>query len=254
MSIKPLLVTPITAASIATGSKTQKRAIVECKQYRLGGKKGAIPATAVFVGVKCGKFTWEDGNDIYSVAPPYQAGDILYVREPARRVRVAMGIGRRELFGGWQYAGDGSIMLSSGVKSSVDKLPLCHIYDAKDWVSATNVPKAAVRQFLEVVNIEVERLHDISEEDISKEGVPATYPMNPIFCHYCGGTGHECSGQRCQHCNTPIKRFANYWCEKMAHKSNPATDWTRNPWVWKITYRLTSDLKLDRNGEWVIPV
>lgn len=252
MSIKPLLVTPITGASIAAGLKTQKRAMVECKQYRLGGKKGAIPTTANFVGIKCGKFTWEDGDDIYSIAPPYQAGDILYVRESARKVLVAVRPGCGELLDGWQYAGDGSIMLLTGAK--VRPSELSHIYNVKDWIPATNVPKTAVRQFLEVVNVEVERLHDISKGDIFMEGVPATYPMSPLFCSYCGGTGREDTGVRCPLCDTPKKRFANYWREKMAHKCNPDTDWARNPWVWKITYKLTSNLKLNRSDEWVVPV
>jgi hypothetical protein len=251
VGIKPLLVAPITAAAIAAETKTQKRAIVECKQP---GKKGAIPTTASFAGIKNGKFTWEDSGNTYSVAPPYQLGDILYVREPARKVHVLVGEGSREVLSGWQYAGDSSIMLSSGAKIEASALSVCRIYDAKDWLYATNVPKTSVRQFLEVVNVEVERLCDISEEDVLREGVPSTYPMSPIYCPYCAGTGRWDDGQNCPHCDTPVKRFSNYWLEKMAHKANPATDWSRNPWVWKITYKLAPSLELDKYGEWVVPV
>lgn len=76
------------------------------------------------------------------------------------------------------------------------------------WRSSIHMPRWASRITLEITDIRVQRLHDISNDDINAEGFPVCTDAPP----------HEA--------------FANKWVE-----INGKGSWQNNPWVWAISFR-----------------
>jgi hypothetical protein len=78
------------------------------------------------------------------------------------------------------------------------------------WKPSIFMPKQACRLFLQVKNIRVERLQDISRGDAMAEGCP--FP-------------------NMQKGPNPVGWFHDLW-----HKINGPTSWVKNPWVWVIEF------------------
>jgi hypothetical protein len=81
--------------------------------------------------------------------------------------------------------------------------------DDQKWVSARFMPKWATRIWLEIINIRVERIQNISLDDIFAEGCPS-------------------------HINMPLHWFQPLWDKLNAKRSY---DWKLNPWVWVIKFK-----------------
>lgn len=82
------------------------------------------------------------------------------------------------------------------------------------------MPRWASRLTLEITDIRVERLRDITEDDANAEGV---VPTRPLYGD-CGGHIHE--GHR--------ESFAKLWDEINEKRGFP---WYANPWVWVVEFR-----------------
>lgn len=103
------------------------------------------------------------------------------------------------------------------------------------WKSAMFMPKSAARLFLEIEEVKVERLQDISQEDAIQEGIL----LKDNFYHdYLGGEGFldttTVSGGALGFKNTPapIASFATLW-----QSINGEGSWQANPFVWAIRFR-----------------
>ena len=92
-----------------------------------------------------------------------------------------------------------------------------------------HMPKAAARIFLEITNVRVERLQDISEKDAKAEGVE-TYKYSRtggiIYKNYNGESNFE---------YTPKESFCSLW-----HSINGEESWNANPWVWVVEFKRVS--------------
>ncbi len=113
------------------------------------------------------------------------------------------------------------------------------------WKPSIFMPKEACRIYLEVTDLVVERLQDISEEEAKAEGVNSDfeYPVdfqNWALCGKCGGEGlHGALGANlglmevdCYSCDTHKKRFRWLW-----ESINGPESWEANPWVWKVSFK-----------------
>jgi hypothetical protein len=121
-----------------------------------------------------------------------------------------------------------------------------NIIERLSWKPSIHMPKDVCRIWLEVTNVRVERLHEITEEDARAEGVRDLEPVWPhdfSLCRKCGGTGlHETVGPNlgmievdCTNCDTYKKRFNILW-----NKINGEESWNANPWVWIIEFKVLS--------------
>ncbi|AWL29364.1 hypothetical protein DJ533_12680 [Acinetobacter defluvii] len=79
-----------------------------------------------------------------------------------------------------------------------------------NWKPSIHMPRWASRILLEITNIRVERLQDISESDCLKEGVGS-----PIL----------------RDCKKP--KFMQLW-----EAINGADSWAANPWVWVVEFKV----------------
>ena len=149
------------------------------------------------------------------IKPPYQQGDILYVRETWERFEC------------WNCEGDESGNCPKEPKKSVlDKTYGCYMYRATDeingdakWHPSIHMPKEAARIFLRVTNVRVERLRDITVEDALAEGMDKYIRLN--------GELDE---------NSIITSFIGVWNSTIKKSDLDRYGWDANPCVWVIEF------------------
>jgi hypothetical protein len=106
------------------------------------------------------------------------------------------------------------------------------------WRPSIHMPKSACRLFLQITDIRVERLQDISEEDAKAEGLACLSKDGGITYKYGipdkdGLPGIDNHGWPWQEWNTkPVEAFKALW-----GKVNGLDSWQANPWVWVITFK-----------------
>lgn len=98
------------------------------------------------------------------------------------------------------------------------------------WKPSIFMPRHASRITLEIVNVRVERLRDISEDDAKAEGI-RELPLQE------GEPGAWWSGDVMQgsvlHGRSPVMAFRKLW-DSINKDRAP---WESNPWVWVIEFR-----------------
>lgn len=96
------------------------------------------------------------------------------------------------------------------------------------------MPKDASRIHLEVVSVELERLHSISPQDAVAEGLLRL----PASGRYCLNQGDQYFGNASRN---PIEVFS--WLWDSIHGTG---SWDVNPWVWVVRFRKVDDDRLAR--------
>ena len=156
---------------------------------------------------KCGYGVCPSGESIYK--PPCVPGDILYVRET------------------WCSAYDGEAYFYFADKCTQREQAKLLDYDDVRWRPSIHMPKEAARIFLRVTNVRVERLQDITPEQIDAEGCKEYA--------YDAETGEL----------KPSKPtwFTILWDSTIKEADMPLYGWNANPWVWVIEFERTSEFK-----------
>lgn len=202
MKERPILFSAPMVLAILEGRKTQTRRVVKKlpKRFSLLGWK--MP-TGLF------PISW------LTECPYGQIGDRLWVREEHYR------------FGHWEEV--------SGVKTKTGKQKLAFVPDSSEvlfdapsefrkarqrqdpltpaWHKrlARFMPRAASRITLEITDVRVERLQDITDADALAEGVDQT--------------------------NTSIGGYATERFKRLWESINGPDSWDANPWVWAIGFK-----------------
>ncbi|HBM2003981.1 TPA: hypothetical protein LUK53_004691 [Escherichia coli] len=95
---------------------------------------------------------------------------------------------------------------------------------AEGWTPSIHMPRWASRILLEITDVRVERLHDMSEADAKAEGAfPATYKITPPEAVYRVG-------------------FGDIWRGIYGQEN-----WLSNPWVWVIEFKRIQEATSERN-------
>lgn len=189
MAIKPILFNTEMVRAILDGRKTCTRRIVK-------------PQPTAHYGAQC-------------IKPPYQPGDILYVRETWERFEC------------WNCEGDERGNCPKEPKKSVlDKTCGCYMYRATDeisgdakWHPSIHMPKEAARIWLKVTDVRVERLQEITAESALTEGADKYIHAN--------GTLNE---------DQTITSFIGIWNSTIKKSDLDRYGWDANPWVWVIEF------------------
>lgn len=135
--------------------------------------------------------------------PPYQPGDILYVRE-------TWGKGYEE--GTYIYKADDKLADLPTFKDSTKLI----------YHPSIHMPKEAARIWLKVTDVMVEWLQDITEDGAKEEGANFKNGKN---------VGLEEKMRR-----TAIERFAEIWNSTIKKTDLDRYGWNANPWVWVIEF------------------
>lgn len=156
-----------------------------------------------------------------AICPYGKVGDRLWVRE-------TFGYGTRpDPLSGWvdgiEYRADEKYI------DEIEYLPLYPIpegveYDdsKSGWKPSIFMPRWASRITLEIVNVGIEQLQDITEEDAKVEGCEAEFEMNAAD-FISGKTLIE---------STYKTGYKHLW-----DKINGAGSWEKNPFVWVIEFK-----------------
>lgn len=183
----------------------------------------------------CAKYSIKEVRCPYGVP-----GDWLWVREAWQLVRHSY---NEELGAGDSDFWDGPIPKTKPRKGTYKVLYRADGEDNEPWRPSIHMPRWASRLTLELVDVRVERVQDISEGDVKAEGVP--------FGIVCMDDG---SVMKYRHPDT----FARPWDsinggrtmlfeyeddDGVVHKEQvPANyGWSANPWVWCLTFRKAED-------------
>lgn len=214
MKERPILMTPENAQKCHDGTKTQTRRVVKLPLDR--GTWGPF----LFEGSKCTTAYGKPGDDMVcisnmktgkTIACPYgQVGDRLWVREA------------------WAWPGE-EAFLYKGIPADArlasewqKDLNCCQL----KWMPSIHMPRMACRTVLEITEVRVERLQEISEEDALAEGVTR-------IDH---GREYYFSAMRDEpdHRNwvDPTDAYKELW-----ESINGKGSWGLNPWVWVISFR-----------------
>ena len=132
---------------------------------------------------------------------PYDPGDILYVRET------------------WDWDPDNEVAKTYYYKADGELRP--EGYKGMGWLPSIHMPKEAARIWLKVTDVRVERLQDITAEQILKEGIGLTQDMI------------ESVKEMKEHCDIP---FAATWNHTLKKSDLDRYGWAANPWVWVIEF------------------
>ena len=158
------------------------------------------------------------GNKMF--LPPYQTGDVLWVRETWAHIDFA-----------GEY-GNGYVFKASDNGQHWEE----NAYDWK-WHPSIHMPKAAARIFLKVKSVKAERLWEMTVEDALSEGV-ARHGLYNEQC-YAGGCYNGDFETSCKVCEVPINGFEKLWNSTIKPADLDRYGWNANPWVWVISFERT---------------
>ena len=144
-------------------------------------------------------------KEFYEQYPPYQPGDVLYVRETW------------DYLEGWKI-GDPSIDGKYFYKADGDLRPVSW---RGNWRPSIHMPKEAARIFLKVTNVRVERLQCMSWDDICNEGIIPDSNIRDKFSFE-------------MLCNN----FKNLWNSTIKKSELDRYGWDANPWVWVVEFEI----------------
>jgi len=102
------------------------------------------------------------------------------------------------------------------------------------WKPSIHMPKVACRIWLEITNIRVERLHDITEDDAKSEGIEFLEREDPYtfgFKLYGNHSHSDILGRKAL-TGTALESFQSLW-----ESINGPESWNANPWVWVIEFK-----------------
>lgn len=95
------------------------------------------------------------------------------------------------------------------------------------WSNPMMMPRWASRITIEITNIRVEHVQDISEEDAIAEGMITHHFESPTK----GSIGYP---NKIKVARFPVGQFAKLWNSINAKRGY---GWDKNPWVWMITFK-----------------
>jgi hypothetical protein len=211
MKERPILMSAPMVRAILAGRKTQTRRLVTVP-WR--GSQRTLPYEPYWIdtdGVL--QFCDETGDYrpwVDCVAPYGKPGERLWVKETFR-----------EVFGETRY------------RASIAEL------HGETWKPSIFMPRKLSRITLEVTDVRVQRVQDISEEDAKAEGLsPITKDGHLIkwgIPDRDGLPGTDNDGWPWQEWERdPRKAFAKLW-DKINGKRAP---WSESPWVWVVSFRV----------------
>lgn len=203
---RPILFSGPMVRAIIDGRKTQTRRVIkpqpECIDHDVWKlKDGSILTTQETAEYLFHEVYGTHGTPYGSLWP--NGGDRLWVRETFRPIETGMNAGS------WDYRADDPGASGKGF------MP---------WKPSIFMPRAASRITLEITDVRVERLNEISEADAKAEGIE---PFGDRDWWYSGELRKL--GQRT---TNPVWAFQSLW-----ESINGKDSWAVNPWVWAITFK-----------------
>ena len=212
MAEKPILFNTEMVQAILDGRKTQTRRLLKPK-FRLDEAGFHIITntnTGEFVRVE---YFDEHGRETRWMPQPFEAGDILWVRETFLRCFTNK----------FLYKADDS-------EGAIER---AYIQQGWNWLPSIHMPKEAARIFLRVKGVRVERLQAITLDDVHAEGIDETFIRAVGAENIAGKIGFS------------AERFETLWDSTIKPADRDRYGWNANPWVWVIEFE-----RVERPASW----
>lgn len=194
--------------AILDGRKTQTRRPIKWKQTRFTEMAERDDGSLWPWAEDC-----ERGGDIWFACPYGEIGDRIWVRETfrvhSRATDVATLVYRASVRNSWTEQ-------THRVPVAVCNKPAT----PEKWTPSIHMPRWASRITLEITDVRVERVQDISQRDAIAEGGP---PDHPSFSKISREMGFS---------DWPRSWFAQTWWGIYGREA-----WNTNPWVWVIEFK-----------------
>lgn len=219
MAIKPILFNTEMVRAILDGRKTCTRRLVKPQpDEKHTFLLGFVTDSTEKKDVGCFGFgIGEYGGSIQYAKPPYQPGDILYVRETWSE--------------GYE---DGTYIYRASDKLA--GLPTFKESSKLIYHPSIHMPKEAARIWLKVMNVRVERLQEMKPVDVIKEGA---YPDCLDCLNTYGESGSQCcygTEEQCSQCDEVMMEWEKLWNSTIKKSDLDSYGWSANPWVWVIEF------------------
>ena len=214
MAIKPILFNTEMVRAILDGRKTCTRRVVKPQpDEKHGYPIGIIQGSTEKKDIGCMAFgASEYGGSFQYAKAPYLPEDILYVRETWQYLYELDGNEQViEDTGKYYYAATDTIPFDT----YVDENGVGH--DHAPWRPSIHMPKDAARIWLKVTDVRVERLQDITSEQIYREGTEVEEPF-------------VLNGEEKRYA------FSVLWDSTIKKSDLDRYGWDANPWVWVIEF------------------
>ena len=192
MAIKPILFNTEMVRAILDGRKTCTRRLVRFLP-------GENPQWTGYI--RDGLMLYNGRNEPCIIKVPYQPGDTMNVREKCCGIPVNEEV---KMLGHpiYYYKADGELR-PKGWRGT--------------WHPSIHMPKEAARIWLKVTDVRVERLQEITSEQICREGVEVEYP-------------HVLNGEEKRYA------FSRLWDSTIKKSDLDRYGWNASPWVWVIEF------------------
>ena len=142
------------------------------------------------------------------ITPPYQPGDIRYVRET------------------WKQAPNGYYYYEDWQRND--------IADITKWKPSIHMPKEAAHIWLKVTDVRVERLQDITELSVQKEGIE----VDPKKC-----------ASKFDFITELFLLFQELWDSTIKKSDLDSYGWDANPYVWVIEFERCEKPKEEKGND-----
>ena len=200
MAIKPILFNTEMVRAILDGRKSCTRRLVKTRRKDACGFYVTKKADGTFSGI----YEYDENESMFDnpLMPPYQPGDILYVRETWHKYIKRVGEGK-----------SCHLVEFYGYKASI-----ANSEDADEpWKPSIHMPKEAARIWIKVTNVRVERLKEITIDGIRNEG------LSSMAVH---------AGDM----EIAMEEWKNLWNSTIKKSDLDSYGWNANPWVWVIEF------------------
>lgn len=215
MSVKGILFNTEMVRAILDGKKSCTRRLVKTRRKdACGFYVTRRKADGLFAGI----YEYDENESMFDnqLEPPYQPGDIIYVRETWHKYIKRVGEGQNchlaEFYG-----------YKASVANSEDA--------GEPWHPSIHMPKEAARIWLKVTDVRVEHLNDMTNDDALKEGAEGTR------CDHAGAGAYGCTD--CMNTGwlePPILEFMQIWNSTIKKSDLDRYGWNASPWVWVIEF------------------
>lgn len=218
MTVKPILFNTDMVRAILDGRKSCTRRLVKTRSKDACGFYVTKKSDGSFAGI----YEYDENESMFDnpLMPPYQFGDILYVRET---------------YTAWHLPHGEFLYLYKATSPNGDTRPTsaerdCEI-EKRSWHPSIHMPKEAARIWLKVTNVKVERLQEITNNDVIKEGcegVRCDHSNRDVYgCTDCMNTGWL---------EPPLLDFLLTWNSTIKKSDLDRYGWDANPWVWGFEF------------------
>ena len=232
MTERPILFNGPMVRAILDGLKTQTRRVIKPQPpewIREFGFTAFTPKRAI-----SGRGNYEDSGpaEKFFKLPYGVPGDRLWVRETWRPEELENGQD------GIRFCADKGFQNIDNTKEAADKWLIS--YDNKkclySWRPSIHMPRWASRINLEITDVRVQKIQDISESDAQAEGIQSFTKDQKVFKYWpCDPVDGD---MKCTWVDLPRSNIEAFRCLWDSINLDRGFGWDKNPYVWTIDFRV----------------